>query len=119
MTTLKTLTIFKNFFNSTLVTPAKNKSWNGSFRLSGSIQLKTVLDNRKSYFTASTNSDLTSDKLASKTSSLIHNFIHGSPELKEEERQTHSKLIARGKYVHEIQSIYSFSKFLKRIILRT
>nr|CAG8494826.1 5815_t:CDS:10 [Entrophospora candida] len=39
----------------------------------------------------------------SKTSSIVHSILHGSAATKEEDKHTHSKLIARGKYVHEFQ----------------
>ncbi|CAJ0748480.1 24100_t:CDS:10, partial [Entrophospora sp. SA101] len=39
----------------------------------------------------------------SKTSSIVHSILHGSSATKEEDKHTHSKLIARGKYVHEFQ----------------
>jgi len=39
----------------------------------------------------------------SKASSIVQTILHGSPATKEEEKNTHSKLIARGKYVHEFQ----------------
>src|SRR6266542_6058158 len=40
----------------------------------------------------------------SKASSFVQSILHGSNDAKEEERQTYSKLLARGKYVHELQS---------------
>jgi hypothetical protein len=109
---LQTSTVFKNLSNSTLVTPlslAKNNGRYGSFQLSGSIKLNNKFE--KSYFTkiqtkSTKSSDLNNnDSPNSKASSIVQSILHGSPLLKEEERQTHSKLIARGKYVHELQSI--------------
>lgn len=35
---------------------------------------------------------------------IIEAVLYGSKKIKEEERQTHSKVLARGKYVHELQS---------------
>lgn len=81
--------VFKNFFNLTLATLVKNKSAHGSIRLLSSIsEDKSETDNKD------------------KKSSIFKEIIYGNPQIKEEESQTHSKLIARGKYVHEIQSIY-------------
>ncbi|KAI9029842.1 hypothetical protein CLU79DRAFT_732833 [Phycomyces nitens] len=38
-----------------------------------------------------------------RTNELIEAVLYGSKKVKEEERQTHSKMLARGKYVHELQ----------------
>ncbi|KAF0428696.1 NIPSNAP-domain-containing protein [Gigaspora margarita] len=43
------------------------------------------------------------DNPKSKASSFVRSIFHGSPAAKEEAKQTHSKLLARGKYVHELQ----------------
>jgi hypothetical protein len=37
---------------------------------------------------------------------IIEAVLYGSKKIKEIERQTHSKVLARGKYVHELQSKY-------------
>ncbi|KAG9295417.1 hypothetical protein G9A89_013446 [Geosiphon pyriformis] len=47
--------------------------------------------------------DTNNNKPKSKASSIVRSILHGSVLTKEEERQTHSKLVARGKYVHEFQ----------------
>lgn len=91
--TLHSPMVFKNLFNLTLVTIAKNKRAYGSIRLLSSIsEDKSTMDNKN------------------QKRSIFQTILHGHPEIKEEESQTHSKLIARGKYVHEIQSIYLSSK---------
>lgn len=48
----------------------------------------------------------------SKTSSIVHSILHGSAATKEEDKHTHSKLIARGKYVHEFQSKFLIIIFI-------
>jgi len=84
---LQNSTVLKNLFSSTLVTLAKNKS---GYRLLSSIsEDKLEKDEKKSFI----------NKLDSK----FQDILHGTPEFREEERQTHSKIIARGKYVHELQ----------------
>ncbi|CAG8776547.1 15060_t:CDS:1, partial [Acaulospora morrowiae] len=42
-------------------------------------------------------------KQESKAKTLVKSFLHGSDSVKDMENQTHSKLVARGKYVHELQ----------------
>jgi hypothetical protein len=88
--TLQNSIVFKNLFNLTFVTLAKNKNGFGSIRLLSSIS-----------------EDKSNTDKKNKRSSIIQDIIYGNPEIREEENQAHSKLIARGKYVHEIQSIYS------------
>ncbi len=130
---LQASNVSKNFFNSTLVTPfflTKNKCGYDLTRLLGSIsgnKLKAELNNNylvekksiiRNFTTTSTKLDETSDlnstgKLKSKASSLVQSILHGSPAIREEEKQTHSKLIARGKYVHELQSIFIFKDLVK------
>lgn len=39
---------------------------------------------------------------------IIEAVLYGSKKIKEEERQTHSKVLARGKYVHELQGKLTF-----------
>ncbi|KAL1922633.1 uncharacterized protein VTP21DRAFT_10172 [Calcarisporiella thermophila] len=41
--------------------------------------------------------------LPSKASGIINSILHGSKQAKDEDHQTYSKLLARGKYVHELQ----------------
>ncbi|PKY47740.1 NIPSNAP-domain-containing protein [Rhizophagus irregularis] len=83
---LQKSSVFKNFFNLTLATLAKNKSAHGSIRLLSSIsENKSETDNKD------------------KKSSIFQDILYGNPQIKEEDSQAHSKLIARGKYVHEIQ----------------
>ena len=41
---------------------------------------------------------------ASKAKSIVSSILHGSEKAKTEVADTHSKLLARGKYVHELQS---------------
>ncbi|CAG8563812.1 1119_t:CDS:2, partial [Acaulospora colombiana] len=50
-------------------------------------------------------------KHESKAKSLVKSILHGSDSVKEIENQTHSKLLARGKYVHELQSKFSIHFF--------
>jgi hypothetical protein len=42
---------------------------------------------------------------------IIEAVLYGSKKIKEIENQTHSKMLARGKYVHELQSIYYISRW--------
>lgn len=49
------------------------------------------------------------DAKGGRANEIIEAVLYGSKKIKEEERQTHSKVLARGKYVHELQgNIYSF-----------
>jgi hypothetical protein len=45
----------------------------------------------------------------SQKSGILESVLYGSKESKEEEKATHSKVLARGKYVHELQSKFSFN----------
>lgn len=48
------------------------------------------------------------DGKGGRANEIIEAVLYGSKKIKEEERQTHSKVLARGKYVHELQgNIYS------------
>ncbi|RIA91975.1 hypothetical protein C1645_766242 [Glomus cerebriforme] len=101
--------VLQNLFNLALVTPlslTKNKSGYGSIRLLSSISQnkpKTEVNDKKSTPTSTENLDSNTENNDNKLTSLFKNIIHGSPEIREEEKQTHSKIIARGKYVHELQ----------------
>ncbi|RUP48215.1 hypothetical protein BC936DRAFT_144833 [Jimgerdemannia flammicorona] len=44
------------------------------------------------------------DTLPGKAGNIIESMLYGSKKIKEEEEQTYSKKLARGKYVHELQS---------------
>ncbi|CAI2161990.1 5060_t:CDS:10 [Funneliformis geosporum] len=97
--------VFKDLFNSTLVTPFFLKRVN-LLKNNHLVDKNSVIR----YFTTTStkkaeNSDDSNDsnKISSKASSLVQSFLHGSQAIREEEKQTHSKLIARGKYVHELQ----------------
>lgn len=46
----------------------------------------------------------TKEKQQNIASEFIDAVLYGSKKAKEEENQTHSKMLARGKYVHELQS---------------
>lgn len=39
-----------------------------------------------------------------KANEILEAMLYGSKKTREEENQTHSKVLARGKYVHELQS---------------
>ncbi|KAG2202651.1 hypothetical protein INT47_002083 [Mucor saturninus] len=43
------------------------------------------------------------DAKGGRANEIIEAVLYGSKKIKEEERQTHSKVLARGKYVHELQ----------------
>lgn len=43
---------------------------------------------------------------AGRASEIIEAVLYGSKKIKELENQTHSKMLARGKYVHELQCKY-------------
>ncbi|CAG8506875.1 6061_t:CDS:10 [Funneliformis caledonium] len=104
---------FKNLFKSNLVTP---------FFLKRDNLQQLVEKNRVIRYFTTTSTKLTensdsndSDKIKSKASSLVQSILHGSQAIREEENQTHSKLIARGKYVHELQSINLIPEFEHKI----
>lgn len=42
---------------------------------------------------------------------IIEAVLYGSKKIREIENQTHSKMLARGKYVHELQSKFYFLFF--------
>lgn len=44
------------------------------------------------------------DQVKKVASEIVESLLYGSKKIKEEESQTHSKKLARGKYVHELQS---------------
>jgi len=46
----------------------------------------------------------------SKAGGILESVLYGSKKSKEEDKATHSKVLARGKYVHELQSEYLFGK---------
>lgn len=46
----------------------------------------------------------------SKTGGILESVLYGSKQSKEEEKATHSKVLARGKYVHELQSKFLMAK---------
>jgi hypothetical protein len=50
------------------------------------------------------NETSTAEKKQGRANEIIEAVLYGSKKIKEEERQTHSKVLARGKYVHELQS---------------
>lgn len=41
---------------------------------------------------------------SSQKSGILESVLYGSKESKEDDKATHSKVLARGKYVHELQS---------------
>ncbi|KAI8877476.1 NIPSNAP-domain-containing protein [Backusella circina FSU 941] len=45
-----------------------------------------------------------SEEKQGRANEIIETVLYGSKKVKEEENQTHSKMLARGKYVHEIQT---------------
>ncbi|BGP14853.1 hypothetical protein JCM10213_002708 [Rhodosporidiobolus nylandii] len=45
----------------------------------------------------------TSSKLGNTVSSFANAFLHGSEEAQQEQREQHSKLVGRGKFIHEFQ----------------
>lgn len=57
----------------------------------------------------STNTTTTTTKQG-RANEIIEAVLYGSKKIKEEERQTHSKVLARGKYVHELQSKLEYEK---------
>jgi hypothetical protein len=48
--------------------------------------------------------DAPKEEKQGRANEIIESVLYGSKKVKEEENQTHSKMLARGKYVHEIQS---------------
>lgn len=62
--------------------------------------------------TNTTNSTATAEKKQGRANEIIEAVLYGSKKIKEEERQTHSKVLARGKYVHELQSKYKWRGFI-------
>jgi len=49
-------------------------------------------------------SSTTHEKPKNRVSQVVNSILHGSEALKQDEQQTYSKVLARGKYVHELQS---------------
>lgn len=65
-----------------------------------------------SFLSSSSQSEPPTDDQARKTGGILSSIFYGSPSAKAELSDTFSKVLARGKYVHELQStsIY-FPKF--------
>lgn len=63
----------------------------------------------------STNTTTTTTKQG-RANEIIEAVLYGSKKIKEEERQTHSKVLARGKYVHELQSKSKCEKIVAVVI---
>lgn len=57
----------------------------------------------QSFLAAEKSLDTQEDGRGSRANEIIEAVLYGSKKIKEEERQTHSKVLARGKYVHELQ----------------
>lgn len=67
-----------------------------------------LLQKTPDFFSPSSAKDTESQGEQNKKQNIANEFIetvlYGSKKIKEEESQTHSKMLARGKYVHELQS---------------
>ncbi|CAG8605473.1 3161_t:CDS:10 [Ambispora leptoticha] len=93
---------FARSFNSSSVTFVEDKK--------GGESDKEPNNSKKSFFNSGASNaseeqqqvEVNSTKPKSKASAIVQSILHGSVRAKEEERQTHSKLVARGKYVHEL-----------------
>ncbi|CAG8772047.1 9647_t:CDS:1, partial [Acaulospora morrowiae] len=80
----------------------------GSVGLNKKFLIPSITRNERNFqFSASTlnsSAENSSEKKPeSKAKTLVKSFLHGSDSVKDLENQTHSKLVARGKYVHELQ----------------
>ncbi|GAA5810050.1 hypothetical protein MFLAVUS_003468 [Mucor flavus] len=73
--------------------------------LYGTRCLTTIRPFHTTNFRSVTKRDTTEENEAKqgRANEIIEAVLYGSKKIKEEERQTHSKVLARGKYVHELQ----------------
>lgn len=82
-----------------------------STRLSGARSLHTSSYRFMSNKPTDTNEEQVEESTTTtkqgRANEIIEAVLYGSKKIKEEERQTHSKVLARGKYVHELQSKYN------------
>ncbi|CAG8585012.1 4607_t:CDS:2 [Ambispora gerdemannii] len=90
--------IFKRLFNSSSVNFAEETKKGGD-----SDTLKNSFFNPRTPNASEEQQQVEANSTPiSKASSIVHSILHGSTRAKEELMQTHSKLVARGKYVHEL-----------------
>jgi hypothetical protein len=61
--------------------------------------------------------DAPKEEKQGRANEIIESVLYGSKKVKEEENQTHSKMLARGKYVHEIQSMIHVLPFFYYILI--